>query len=153
VNMENFIMERAAAVGLDDLTEMSPDDLPDLSGTMVDRFWRWIERDSDEGLVGLVSHLRSFWDARDQSNVILLHYGDLQADLVGQMASLAERLGIERSRERLVELAPAAAFDTMKAAAETMAPNGDQTFWRSTSDFFRNGTNGQWRDLIGEDES
>jgi aryl sulfotransferase len=152
VDMANFIMERAAAVGLDDLAEMNPEDLPDLSGPMVERFWRWIEDDSDDGLQGVVKHLRSFWDHRDDPNVVLLHYADLQADLVGQMQYLAERLGIERSRDRLEELAPFASFDEMKQHAEATAPNGDQTFWRSTSDFFRNGTTGQWRALMADDE-
>ncbi len=152
VDMDKFIMERAAAVGLDDLADMSPDDLPDLSGEPTDRFWRWIEDDADNGLEGVVKHLRSFWDQRQQPNVVLLHYADLQADLVGQMAYLAERLGIERSRARLEELAPFASFDAMKSSADITAPNGDQTFWRSTTDFFRNGTTGQWRALVGEDE-
>jgi aryl sulfotransferase len=152
VDMEKFIMERAAAVGLDDLAGMNPDDLPDLSGTMLERFWRWVENDNDDGLQGVVKHVRSFWDYRDEPNVVLLHYADLQADLLGQMAYLAGRLGIERSRARLEELAPFASFDEMKQQADAVAPNGDQTFWRSTSDFFRNGTSGQWRDVIADDD-
>jgi aryl sulfotransferase len=152
VDMEKFIGERIAAVGMEDLADMTPDDLPNLSGSPVERFWRWIEEDGDNGLEGVVGHLRSFWDHRDDPNVVLLHYADLQRDLVGQMAYLAERLGIERSRDRLAELAPFASFDEMKSAAETTAPNGDQTFWKSTSDFFRNGTSGQWRALISDDD-
>jgi hypothetical protein len=151
VNMENFINERAAAVGLDDLADMSPEDLPDLSGTLADRMWRWIE-DDDSGLGGLVNHLRGFWERRVDPNVVVLHFADLQRDLVGQMSYLADRLGIDLSRERIAELAPAASFDTMKASAEITAPNGDQTMWNSTSDFFRNGTSGQWRELMADDE-
>jgi hypothetical protein len=149
VNMANFIAERAAAVGLDDLAEMKPEDLPDTSGTPAERFWRWID-DGEAGLGGMVGHVGSFWKHRHEPNIVLLHYADLQADLVGQMAYVAERLGIERSWERLVELAPAASFDTMKESAELTAPNGDQTFWNSTTGFFHSGTTGQWRDLIDE---
>jgi hypothetical protein len=68
------------------------------------------------------------------------------------MEYVAQRLGIERSRARLEELAPYASFDEMKASAENTAPNGDQTFWKSTSDFFRIGTTGQWREFIAEDD-
>ena len=52
----------------------------------------------------------------------------------------------------VIELAPAAAFDTMKESAEQTAPNGDQGFWNSTQDFFRSGTTGQWRDLISAED-
>ena len=53
-----------------------------------------------EGLGGLIDHIGSFWNHRDEPNVVLLHYADMQRDLVGQMAYLADRLGIDRSRER-----------------------------------------------------
>ena len=149
VNLDNLITERIGAVGADDLADMSAEDVPDMSGTVVDRFWRWIEGDD---FAYLVDHVRSFWDHRDEPNVVLLHYADLQADLVGQMAYLAERLGLDRSRARIEELAPYASFAAMKASAEQTAPNGDQTFWKNTTDFFHNGTNGQWRELIGDDD-
>jgi hypothetical protein len=152
VDMEKFFAERMAAVGMEDLADMDPADIPDMSGTPADRFWRWVEATREDGLDGVVHFLQSFWDVRTQPNVVMLHYSDLQRDLVGQMEYLAGRLGIERSRARLEELAPHAAFDEMKSSAERTAPNADQTFWRSTSDFFRNGTNGQWRDLISEDD-
>ncbi|MEY2426856.1 MAG: hypothetical protein QOI61_2428, partial [Actinomycetota bacterium] len=117
------------------------------------RFWRWIEdATGDDGLGGMVNHIKSYWDHRDDPNVVLLHYDDLQRDLVGQMAYLAQRLGIERSRARLEELAPAASFAEMKATAPRTAPNGDQTFWKDTGDFFHLGKSGQWRDLMSEDE-
>ena len=74
--------------------------------------------DGDVGSADSSTTSKSFWDHRDEPNVVLLHYADLQRDLVGQMAYLADRLGIERSRERLEELAPVASFDAMKASAE-----------------------------------
>ncbi len=155
VDFGAFITERAAAVGLDDLVGMDPPDLPSPDESPVDAFWKWVESDDETelpGLMGLVHHLHGFWERRDDPNVVLLHYGDLQADLVGQMSYLAERLGLERSRQRLEELAPLAAFEAMKTNAEKVAPNADQTFWKSTSDFFHKGTTGQWRDIVSEDE-
>jgi hypothetical protein len=68
------------------------------------------------------------------------------------MEYLARRLGIDVARERLEQLAPCASFDQMKAAADRTAPNADQTFWKSTTDFFHKGTTGQWRDVVGADE-
>jgi hypothetical protein len=149
MNLENFFNERAQAVGLDDLADMPAQLPPPQDRPLGESFWAWIEGDEGMGsAVGLVAHLRGFWDRRNDPNVILLHYADLQKDLVGQMAELAERLGIERSRERLEQLAPAASFAEMKASAERVAPNADQTFWKSTSDFFHKGTSGQWHDVM-----
>ncbi len=153
INFDKFIGERIAAVGAEDLVDMKPEDMPDVSGGPTDRFWRWVEEATGEdGLGGVVNHLKSYWDQREDPNIVLLHYDDLQRDLVGQMAYLAERLGFERSLERLEELAPAASFWEMKAAAQSTAPNGDQTFWKSADDFFHAGTSGQWRKVMAEDE-
>jgi aryl sulfotransferase len=153
IDFDKFIGERVAAVGAEDLTEMKPEDMPDPSGTAMDRFWRWVEDPTgDFGLRGLVGHLNSYWERREDPNIVMLHYDDLQRDLVGEMAYVAQRLGIERSRERLEQLAPAASFAEMKATAQTTAPNGDQTFWKSADDFFRAGRSGQWRDIMSDEE-
>lgn len=153
IDFDKFMGERVAAVGADDLVDMKPEDMPDVSGGPTERFWRWVEApNGEDGLGGVVNHLKSYWDHRDDPNIVMLHYDDLQRDLVGQMAYLAERLGIERSRDRLEELSPAATFWEMKAAAQSTAPNGDQSFWKSADDFFHAGTSGQWRDLMSEDE-
>ena len=150
MDMEKVIEERVAVAGGDDLAEESQ--APPSEDAW---FGEWLGADSNDErstLRVLVRTLDSFWQQRHRPNVVLLHYRDLERDLVGQMAYLAERLGIERSRARLEELAPAASFDTMKAEAAAVAPNADQTFWRSTSDFFRSGTSEQWRGLLSEDD-
>ena len=154
IDFDIFMKQRIEAVGMEDLVDLKPEDMPVALATEVDEFWAWVEgREGDPtGLEGLVNHIRSFWNRRDENNVVMLHYGDLQADLEGQMAYLARRLGIERSPERIAEVAPAARFEEMRAAADRIAPNSDQGFWRSTSDFFHKGTSGQWRDVIGADE-
>ncbi len=68
----------------------------------------------------------------------------MQRDLVAQMSFLAERLGLERSPQQLLDLAPSASFDAMKASAERLVPNADQGLWKSESAFFRSGTSGEW---------
>lgn len=147
VNFEALFAQRAAAVGMDDLADMAPEGAPLMTGSLRDRTWAWLD-DAASGLGGLVGHVRSFWDERDQPNVVVLHYADLQADLVGQMVGLAARLGIERSRERIEELAAYASFEAMKNDAPNTAPNSDQGLWLDTSNFFASGTSGQWRDVL-----
>ncbi len=153
IDFEIFMAQRVAAVGTEDLGEI-PDTMPIVAEGPVEGFWQWVEGDGagPSGLEAMVNHVRSFWNRRGDANVVMLHYGDMQADLEGQMSYLATRLGIDRSPERIAELAPHARFDEMRAAADRVAPNSDQGFWRSTTEFFHKGTSGQWRDVIGADE-
>jgi hypothetical protein len=151
MDMEKVVAEVTAVVGADDdvLAGSGYEEEP------ADWFRHWAEA---EALVGpsnlgtLIRQLASYWNERHRPNVVLLHYSDLERDLVGQMQYLAQRLGITLTRERIEELAPAASFTTMKSDATTVAPNADQTFWRDTRDFFHAGTSGQWRDLISAED-
>ena len=150
MDMEKVVEEVKAVVGPDE-------DVSSASGYSHDPQWfrEWTDAEQVDGpstLQTLVRQIGSYWHERHRPNVVLLHYGDLQRDLVGQMEDLAGRLGIAVTRERLAELAPAAGFDTMKAEASLVAPNADQTFWRNTSDFFKAGTNGQWQGLVSDDD-
>ncbi|MEY2474495.1 MAG: hypothetical protein QOK28_3824 [Actinomycetota bacterium] len=141
MDVAKVIEERVAVVGNEVVEANAPSSEAD-----------WFREFLGDSLPSLVRTLDTYWQQRHRRNVVLLHYADLQRDLVGQMAYLAERLGIERSRSRLEELAPAASFDTMRAHARDVAPNADQTFWRNTTDFFRTGSSGQWRDLVTDDD-
>lgn len=151
-NMDHdvFMERRAAAVGLDDLAELGPPP-PPLPDDPVQRFWAWVDgHPSTSSLARTLQHLGTFWERRDAPNVALFHYADLSADLVGQLRRLAGVLGIERSDDRLEELAAAATFDRMKERASDLAPNSDQGWWRSTEGFFHRGSSGQWRDLVDD---
>ena len=154
LDMDAFFALRGEAVGFDDLADMPPPEFA--PEDPHDAVMFWITREEDASTIGdmpsTLHHIRTFWDRRDDPNVLLLHYDDLQRDLVGQMARIAEHLGVERSRARLAELAPAASFNEMKTAATTVAPNSDQGFWKSTDDFFFSGTSGQWKDLLTDED-
>jgi len=153
MNMERFFETRAAAVGLDDLGELGMDGPPPAPPEDPEvRFWIWVEGDGESsgpsGLGGLVQHSRSFWDVRDAPNVHLFHYGDLRADLAGQMTRLAEALGVEAPSDELVD---AARFENMKARSDEFVPNSDTPFWQSNQQFFDKARSGDWRALIGDD--
>jgi aryl sulfotransferase len=149
MNFEALLAMRAASVGMEDLDELGPppEAPPD---DPVERFWNWTMAEDFRGLAHTLAHIETFWDRRDQANVALFHYSDYQTDLPGQLARLAEVLGIERSRARIEELAEAASFASMKARAAELAPNSDQGLWHSTEDFFHRGVSGQWRELLDD---
>ena len=41
---------------------------------------------------------RSYWSARRDANMLLVHYNDLKADLAGEIARIAQYLEIELQR-------------------------------------------------------
>ena len=159
MKLEKFIEDRAAAVGLDDLAEWFPDGpAPPPSEDPVVRFWEWIEKDVDPvrgvltGLPGLLQHLGTFWARRDEPNVALFHYSDLQADLDGEMRRLATVLGIDVPDDMWPDLVRAATFDRMSARADQLAPQVTAGQWHDNRGFFHRGTSEQWRELIDPSE-
>lgn len=154
MDMERFVAVRAAAVGLDDLPELGPPPEPPPDDP-VERFWRWADDDAGAmvsvTLAGVLHHLRTFWDRRDHPGIALFHYGDLLADLPGQLGRLAQVLSIDLAPGRLEELAEAATFERMKQDADTVVPDVGNRIWVSNSSFFHRGSSGQWRDLLDEE--
>lgn len=155
MDMGKFMAIRVEAVGVDDLEEIGltepPSPPPD---DPVERYWLWMEgAPGAAGLTGLeelVRHVQSFWSHRDAPNVHLFHYGDLRADLAGQMTRLAGILGLEPPTDDLVE---SARFESMKARAESLVPNSDTSFWHDTSTFFNRARSGGWREVVGDDDT
>jgi hypothetical protein len=158
IDVDQFLASRAAAVGLDDLAEFGITPSGPAGGAEADpvaRLREWIVSDDPQAQMSLgavFGHARCAWDARDQPNVALFHYGDLLADLPGQLIRLAAFLGYDVDRARAEELAREATFEAMKSQAATVAPNADIGLWRDTTEFFHRGTSGQWQSLFGPDE-
>lgn len=154
MNREVLLQARATAMGSDDLPAV-PGEAPVRVADPVDRFWRWVEDDTppSEGLELLLHHLGTFWDLPPATNVVLVHYADLQADLEGEMRRLAGRLEIVVDEDRWPGLVAEARFDRMRDRADTLAPQVTMAgLWQDTSRFFNRGTSGQWQALLGAEE-
>jgi aryl sulfotransferase len=150
LDMDAFMAARAAAVGVDDLSEFGPPPGPP-SEDPAEHFWQWANDGVDENVPNLASildHMRTFWDRREDPSIALFYYGDLLADLPKQIRRLADVLGIEISDDRVEEFAAAATFERMKQRADDLVPNAANRIWRSNSDFFHRGRSGQWRDWL-----
>ncbi len=149
-DMVAFMTARANAVGSDGLDELAARYKPP-ADNVRDRFWDWIENPDEPSLRATLHHLATFWEVRDRRNVVLLHYGDLQDDLDGQMRMLADRLGIAVPDDRWPEFVTAATFDSMRARADELAPDTTNRIWVDNQQFFNKGTSGQWREVITDD--
>jgi aryl sulfotransferase len=94
----------------------------------------------------------SYWAARDEPNMLLVHYSDLKADLGGEMRRIAAYLGIEIPESLWPELIDAAGFEKMKAQGDLLFPIAQQVWDRGSSRFFNKGTNGRWLDVFSPDD-
>jgi aryl sulfotransferase len=155
LDLEALFTARDRAVGNEDLVEVFRDWEPSPTDPL-ERFWRWVD-DSTTGeltnvsLASTMHHLATFWEVREQPNVVLVHYSDLQRDLEGEMGRLARRLGVDIDKDSVARLAVAAGFDTMRERADELAPDSTQGILQSNRAFFRSGRSGQWRQLLDDD--
>jgi hypothetical protein len=118
-------------------------------------FWHWIDdptpaTQNHASLVSTLHHYELALSAASQSNVVVLHYGDLQRDLENEMRRLADRLQMTVPESKWPTLLQAASFEHMRAHADELAPNAEQHLWKDTAQFFRSGTGGHWRDFFDE---
>ncbi|KAA1421719.1 sulfotransferase domain-containing protein [Nocardioides humilatus] len=100
----------------------------------------------------VLHHLNVAWERRDDAGVVLLHYADLQADLVGELARLARALGFDLDDDRIRALAAHAGIDRMRARADDLAPETDHPMWKRGADFFRSGRMGEWATAFSPDD-
>jgi aryl sulfotransferase len=115
----------------------------------------WIAKESDphespDSLPGVLWHLSDAWARREQANVMLVHYDDLQADLEGQMRWLAGQLGIAAREETWPALVRAATFQGMRDNADRLVPTAG--IFKSNAAFFRQGVSGAGRQILGDEE-
>jgi hypothetical protein len=147
MDMEKAMALRAIAIGPeagDFAAAMEPP-----APTQYERFWNWVYADDELiGLGAMLRHLEGFWERRDESNIVLLHFDDLKADLEGQMRALAATLGITIDEQVWPELVRAATFDEVRGRAATLAP--ENTLWKDRAVFFNKGTSGQWKELLDD---
>jgi hypothetical protein len=152
-NKAALLAARRDAVGLDDIKEVLARPTPPFKGSLLERFWAWVDDAAPPAVEGVslrrtLYHLSSFWAVKDRPNVVLVRYEDLETDLEGQMRSLADRLGIPVPTGRWPDLVKAATFECMRERADQLVPLSTHGLWKSNRQFFHRGTSGQWRQLL-----
>ncbi|MCX4546978.1 sulfotransferase domain-containing protein [Streptomyces sp. NBC_01565] len=96
-------------------------------------------------------HLQSWWAHRDQPNVLFLHYQDMLDDLDREMRRVSAFLGVPVDEARWPELVEECTFSTMKAKQDEVFP-GKNTDAVAGFEFFHKGRNGQWRDVVTDEQ-
>jgi hypothetical protein len=152
MNMLNFIVARNDAVGLDDIADLLAEGPPARTGSIEDRFWAWVDDESavTEGfsLAATLHHLTTAWERRNEPNMILVRYEELEADLAGSMRSLAARLSVPVAEDQWPAFLAAASFDHMRARVADVTPESTKDLWLDPDAFFTRGSSGRWRGVL-----
>jgi len=96
---------------------------------------------------GLFHFLASYWELRDQPNVLFVHYNDLKADTEKEVRRIAAFLGIPIDEKHLPGILERCSFDWMKTNSHVIG-DLEELFKGGGQSFFFKGTNGRWRDVL-----
>jgi aryl sulfotransferase len=142
--------------GLEDDTIRRP--YPRFTEDSARYFQRWLSEGVVPGhqdgtpTVSFFDFERSWWEQQHLSNLLLVHYNDLKADLPGEMRRVADFLGISVSPEVWPQLVEAARFEAMRRDGAVLMGSVAATFRGGSSRFFHKGTNERWRGIFREDD-
>lgn len=115
-------------------------------------FHDWL--DQDGGPMGSFwDHIRSWWDLREQPNVLLMHFAALKADMPREIRRVAAFLDIEIDETRWPAIVEHCSFDYMKANGDKLSAMVNDFFEGGLAkSFIHKGTNGRWRDVLTEND-
>ena len=113
-------------------------------------FHQWLMSDGDgqgDAGAGFFHMENSYWAARHDPNVLMVHYADLKADREGEMRRIADFLGITVPESVWPSLVKAAGLDEMRQEARALG--GMEFAFKGGADtFFNKGTNGRWQGVF-----
>lgn len=125
----------------------------------VHELWRdWISRGyfewESEGYPwwGNLHHVASYWPHRDLENVLLVHYNDLKADMAAEVRRIAAFLDVPLADGELERIVRESHIDRMRQVALEKQDPLASWFEDGSRSFFFKGTNGRWRDVLGDDD-
>ncbi len=92
----------------------------------------------------------TYWTARREPNVLMVHYNDLTANLDGEMRRIARFLDIDVAPDVWPELVHAATFEQMRRDGEALMPFAKAAWTEGHESFIYAGKNERWRDALTE---
>jgi aryl sulfotransferase len=109
-------------------------------------------RVSDVSAEALFDTERTYWAARREPNMLLVHYADMIANLDAEMRRIANFLEIDTPPALWPQLVRAATFEQMQRDGEALMPMAKLAWDGGAKDFIYAGKNERWRDVLtGED--
>ena len=97
-------------------------------------------------------HLTTWWDAREEPNVLLVHYGDLKADPEAEIRRIAGFCDIGIDEGAFPALLEGVGLNAMRAEARGTDDPMQMAFEGGASRFFFRGEAGRWRSVLTDDD-
>jgi len=95
---------------------------------------------------------RSYWAARNEANMLLVHFADMKADLAGEIGRIARFLEIGVPAPTLAQIVAAADFEAMRAQGEQLMPGAAIAWVGGAKRFLYKGVNGRWKDVLTQED-
>ncbi len=95
---------------------------------------------------------RTWWEARNRPNVLLVHYNDLKSGLSTEMRRIADFLAISVAPDLWPQLVAAADFGAMRRDGDALMSSAAAIFKDGSRSFFFKGANGRWRGIINKED-
>lgn len=120
---------------------------PPATDDVVEYFHQWL--DGESPWWPFWSHVQSWWDVRDEPNVMLVHFNELKADMPGMIRKIADFLEIDVADENWPAIIDHCTFDYMKRNATKLSERFDESvFTGGLGNFINKGTNARWQQLL-----
>ncbi|MEP5938161.1 MAG: sulfotransferase domain-containing protein [Erythrobacter sp.] len=116
-------------------------------------FRNWVEGEADhvgDKKCGYFYMENSYWAARHEPNLLMVHFADLKEGLEGEMRRIAEFLEIEVEEDLWPQLVEAAGFDAMKKRAAQLLPTADTIWQGGGNTFLHKGQNARWKGVYDQ---
>lgn len=154
LNYTDNVMEELANILKDD-PKFDSADLQRADPDPAKHFHDWILGEEDhigDPLCGFWYMENSYWAAKDDPNMLLVHYSDMKKDLEGEMRRIADFLDITVDDDLWPKLVEAAKFESMKAKAAELMPSAGEIWQGGGDTFLHKGTNGRWRGVVTQED-
>ena len=90
----------------------------------------------------------SYWAARRDPDMLLVHYNDMKADRGGEIRRIAAFLGISHPEPVMAAIIEAAGFEQMHEAADVLMPMAANAWEGGAKRFLYKGTNRRWEGAV-----
>ena len=113
----------------------------------------WIDGSAGEEVHGgYCQYAQSWWNLRDQPNVLLVHFNQYKADLEAVIRRIASFLDIEVDERQMPAILEHCSLDYMRKVSRA-SDVLNMLFQKGGESFFHKGTNGRWKDVLTPEEA
>ena len=131
------------------------DDPPETEEDPAEYFKSWLADDGgafgDPG-AGYFYMENSYWAARHDPNLLMVHYNDLKADREGEIRRIAAFLGITLPDAVWPQVVEGAGFETMREQGAQIIPFAEAGWDGGAKRFLYKGTNGRWQNVVAQSD-